>query len=127
MSATPRICPMSGGTTSLATNGVDFSPIRALTRTVYRPVDPTAFDWIKFAFVRDGSAILLSEFGKRPVGLGDVVLLSANVLCGVEPKGHVTATVVYADTDYVIDQVFWQHVGLLRDRLDARDFAETLY
>ena len=118
---------MSGGGTSLAANGADFSPIRAFTRTAYRPVDPVAFDWIKLAFVRDGSAILLSEFGKRPVRFGDVVLLSANVLCGIEPEGHITATVVYADADYVVDQVFWQHASVLRDRLDAAEFAPTLY
>ena len=127
VSATPRICPMSGGGTSLAANGVDFSPIRAFTRTAYRPADPVAFDWIKLAFVRDGSAILLSEFGKRPVRFGDAVLLSANVLCGIEPEGHITATVVYADADYVVDQVFWQHASVLRDRLDAAEFASTIY
>ena len=32
-------------------------------------------------------------------------------------------TTIYADTDYVVDQVFWQHVGTLHDRLDAQDFA----
>jgi len=36
-------------------------------------------------------------------------------------------TTIYADTDYVIDQVFWQHADTLCDRLDARDFAATIY
>lgn len=77
--------------------------------------------------VRDGSAILFSEFGKQPVKLGDVILLGANTLCGSEPEGHITVTAIDADTDYVIDQVFWQNVGVLHDRLDAQDFAATIY
>ena len=77
--------------------------------------------------VRDGSAILFSEFGQQPVRAGDVVLLGANTLCGTEPEGLVTVTTIYADTDYIVDQVFWQHVGLLSDRLEAQDFAATIY
>ncbi|OJV26269.1 MAG: AraC family transcriptional regulator [Actinobacteria bacterium 69-20] len=86
-----------------------------------------AYDCVKVIVVRDGSAVLFSEFGEKPVTVGDVVTLGANTLCGSEPEGHVTATTVYLDTDYVVDQVFWQHVDLVRDRLDAQDFAETLY
>ncbi|WP_431877996.1 helix-turn-helix domain-containing protein [Amycolatopsis sacchari] len=71
--------------------------------------------------------MLLSEFGQQPVKPGDVILLGANTLCGSEPEGHITVTTIYADTDYVVDQVFWQHVGLLRDRLEAQDFAATIY
>ena len=82
---------------------------------------------MKVIVVRDGSAILLSEFGQQPVKLGDVILLGANTLCGSEPEGHITVTTIYADTDYVLDQVFWQHVGVLHHRLDAQDFAATIY
>ena len=76
---------------------------------------------MKVIVVRDGSAVLFSEFGQKPVMVGDVVTLGANTLCGCEPEGHITVTTGYLDTDYVIDQVFWQHVGLVRDRLDAQD------
>ena len=82
---------------------------------------------MKLIFVRDGSAILLSEFGERPVAVGDVVALAANTLCGSEPEGSITVTTVYLDRDYVVDQVFWQHAALLADRLDAQDFADELY
>ncbi|MBS1698388.1 MAG: helix-turn-helix transcriptional regulator [Actinobacteria bacterium] len=99
----------------------------ARTRTLHRPVGPLAYDCVKVIVVRSGSAILFSEFGQKPVRAGDVVLLGANTLCGSEPEGHITVTTIYADTDYVIDQVFWQHVGLLQDRLDAQDFAATIY
>lgn len=102
-------------------------PIQAKTQTFHRPVGPVAYDCVKVIIVRDGSAFLFSEFGQRPVNVGDAVLLCANTLCGSEPEGHITVTTVYMDTDYLIDQVFWQHVGVLCDRLDARDLAEMLY
>lgn len=102
-------------------------PIVARTRTVHRPVEPLAFDCVRVVVIRSGSAILFSEFGQKPVTVGDVVLLGANTLCGCEPEGHVTASVICADTDYVVDQVFWQYVGLVSDRLDAQEFAATIY
>lgn len=103
------------------------SPLVARTRTMHRPLDPTAYDCVRIVVTRDGSSILLSEFGQKPVKVGDVILLGANVLCGSEPEGHITVTTIYADTDYVVDQVFWQYVGLLSDRLDAQDFAATIF
>ncbi|WP_137772267.1 MULTISPECIES: helix-turn-helix transcriptional regulator [unclassified Microbacterium] len=103
------------------------APIIARTRSYHRRSDPVAYDCIRLIVVRDGSAILFSEFGQQPVKLGDVILLGANTLCGSEPEGHITVTTIDADTDYVIDQVFWQHVGILHDRLDAQDFAATIY
>ena len=88
-----------------------FGPISASTRTFHRPVGPVAYDCVKVIVVRDGGAILYSEFGQQAANVGDAVLLCANTLCGSEPEGHVTVTTVYMDTDYLIDQVFWQHVG----------------
>lgn len=99
-----------------------YDPILARTRTVHRPVGPVAYDCVKVIVVRDGSAILFSEFGQKPVTVGDVVLLGANVLCGSEPEGHITVSTVYLDTDYLIDQLRWQHAGLLHDRHEALDF-----
>ncbi|WP_235934096.1 helix-turn-helix transcriptional regulator [Paramicrobacterium chengjingii] len=61
------------------------------------------------------------------MNIGDVVLLGANVLCGSEPEGHITVTTVYVDTDYLLDQVFWQYIDVLHDRLDVSDFADRLY
>lgn len=104
-----------------------YQPLVARTKTTHRPVAPVAYDCVKLIFVRDGSAFLFSEFGEQPVHFGDVVLLGANTLCGSKPEGNITVTTIYADTDYVIDQVFWQHVDLLQDRLDAQDFAATVY
>ena len=105
----------------------DFHPVLARTRTLHRPVEPVAYDCVKIIVVRDGSALLFSEFGQRIVTIGDIVVLGANVLCGSEPEGHITTTTIYLDTDYVIDQVFWQHAYLLHDRLDAQRFTETVY
>ena len=105
----------------------DYQPILARTRTVHRPIGPVAYDCIEVIVIRSGSAILFSEFGQKPVNVGDVVLLGANTLYGSDPEGHITVTTIYLDTDYVIDQVFWQHAGLLQNRLDAQGFAETVY
>lgn len=104
-----------------------FAPLLARTSTVHRPVGPLAYDCVKVIVVRDGSAILFSEFGQKPVRPGDVILLGANVLCGSEPEGHITVTTVYLDTDYVLDQVRWQYAKFLEDRLNAQGFADTIY
>lgn len=105
----------------------DYQMLLARTQTVHRPVGPLAYDCVKVIIVRHGSAILFSEFGQKPVRPGDVILLGPNALCGSEPEEHITITTIYADTDYVIDQAFWQHAGILHDRLDAMGFAEKLY
>ena len=72
-----------------------------------------AYDCVKLIVVRSGSAILFSEFGEKPVNVGDVVLLGPNTLCGSEPEDWITTTTLYLDTDYVVDQVFWQHASIL--------------
>ncbi|MGP5008841.1 helix-turn-helix transcriptional regulator [Brachybacterium tyrofermentans] len=94
---------------------------------MHRPVGPLAYDCVKLIVIRSGSAILYSEFGERPVKPGDVVLLGANVLCGSEPEGHITVTVIYTDTDFLLDQLFWQYADVLYDRLDAQGFADMIY
>lgn len=104
-----------------------FQPVLARTRTIYQSVDPVAYHCVKLIFVRHGSAILLSEFGEKPVKVGDVIVLAANTLCGSEPEGSITVTTLYLDRDYIIDQVFWQNVTLLADRLEAQDFAADVY
>ncbi|MGC3021897.1 hypothetical protein [Brevibacterium sp. FAM 24630] len=70
---------------------------------------------------------MFSEFGQKPVRPGDVILLGPNVLCGSEPEGHITVTTIYADTDYVIDQAFWQYAGIVYDRLDAPVFVKETF
>jgi AraC family transcriptional regulator len=102
-------------------------PIAAQSRTFRSAILPIAYDWVKFIFVRDGAAILISEFGEQPVTVGDVVVLAANTLCGSEPEGSIIATTLYLECDYIIDQVFWQHSTLLTDRFDAQQFADELY
>lgn len=102
-------------------------PLIARTRTTYQPVGPVSYDCVKIIVVREGRATLFSEFGQWSVVVGDVVVLSANVLCGSEPESHITTTTIYLDTDYVVDQVFWQYGGLLRNRLEAQQLTETIY
>ncbi|MGP5055233.1 helix-turn-helix domain-containing protein [Brachybacterium paraconglomeratum] len=81
---------------------------------------------VKLVVVRDGSAILSGEFGQRPINIGDVLLIGANVACGAEPEGQVTVTTIYLDPDYAVDQFYWQHTGLVLDRLEAYDIAPWL-
>ena len=104
-----------------------YDPLIARTRTIHHPIGPLAYDCVKLIVVRSGSAILFSEFGEQPVKSGDVILLGANVLCGSEPEGHITITTLYADTDFLLDQLFWQYADVLRDRFDAQGFADTIY
>lgn len=105
-----------------------YQPVVARTSTMHgSAVGPVAHDCVKVIIVRDGSAFLFGEFGQRPVKVGDVILLGANVLCGSEPEGHITVTTIYLDSDYVLDQVRWQYAGLLCDHLDAQGFADTIY
>lgn len=103
------------------------SPFGASTVAHHVPVEPIAFDFVRVVVIRCGAAILLSEFGVRHVKVGDVVLLAANTLCGWEPEEAITATTIYLDMDYVVDQVFWRHAELLHDRLDAHDLASAIY
>lgn len=105
----------------------NFRALLARNRTYYRPVGPASFDCVQVIFIRDGSAFLIGETGQETVTVGDVLLLGANVLYGAEPEGHVTVTTIYLDLDYLLDQLFWQHSHILRDRLDAPRFAETIY
>ena len=115
------------GTASLDESPPGFAPVVARTRTVHHPVGPVAYDCVTVVVIRDGTAILLSEFGQKPVRPGDVVLLAPNTLCCSEPEGYVTFTSVSLDPDYVLDQVRWQYAGLIQDRLDAQGFAEMIY
>ena len=57
-----------------------FAPVVARTRSIHHPIAPVAYDCVKLIFVRAGSAILLSEFGEKPVTIGDVVMLGANTV-----------------------------------------------
>lgn len=104
-----------------------FSPLLARTQVAVAPVEPIAFDCLKFIVVRAGRARLFSEFGVHFVSMGDVVILAANTLCGAEPEGWITTTTLYLDRDYVIDQVFWQYASRFHERLDASRFLDTHY
>lgn len=104
-----------------------YEPLLARTRAIHRTIGPIAYDCLEIVVVRSGSAILFSEFGTQAVSVGDAALLGPNVLSCMEPEGHVTVTSIYIDTDYALDQFFWQHSTILHDRLDARGLAEKVY
>ncbi|WP_145000521.1 helix-turn-helix domain-containing protein [Kocuria rhizophila] len=85
------------------------------------------YDCLKIVFIRSGSAIVFSEFGRQAVSVGDAILLGPNVLFSSEPEELVTFTSIYVDTDFALDQFFWQHSAVLHDRFDAPGFAEKVY
>lgn len=105
-----------------------YQALIARTYTIRRSISPAAYDCVKLMAVRSGSATLWSEFGERSISVGDMVLLGSNVLCGLCPERTVTVTTIYLDTDYVLDQLLWQYVGTLRDRLDVipREVVNTI-
>lgn len=97
-------------------NECQYGPIAACTRSIRSPTAPVSYHCARRVVVRDGSAILTSEFGEKPVRVGDVIALAPDTPCGSEPEGTITITTVYLDHDYIVDQVFWQHSALLADR-----------
>lgn len=104
-----------------------FSPIVARTRTLQRPVGPIAQDCVNISFVRSGTAELFGGIRRTSIAFGDAVLIGPGVLCGVEPEGAFTATTALLDTDYAVDQAFWQYADLMSSRHDALGFAAVLY
>jgi AraC-like DNA-binding protein len=104
-----------------------FKPIVAKNSIFRHDIGPCAYDCVKLVVIRAGSAILCSELGRRPVAVGEAVLLCSNTLAAAEPEGRCTVSVILIDTDYMIDHLFWKHAGLLSDRLDARELVAKLY
>lgn len=104
-----------------------FRPIIAKTQTLGRVEGPYALHSVRFGFVREGSAELFGEFGRRSVRVGDAILVGPNILCGSHPDGKIIYTSVTLDFDYVIDQLFWQHSEMLSDRQEAKELASRLY
>lgn len=97
-----------------------FSPVGARSYTIRLAIQPLAFDYLSLSFIRAGSAIVLGDFGERPVAAGDVLALAEHTFCGIEPEGTLNITTMYLDMDYISDQVFWQHSDILTDRVEAR-------
>ncbi|AZH79045.1 AraC family transcriptional regulator [Microbacterium sp. Y-01] len=104
-----------------------YQPFLARTTVLRRPIPPSAHDCVMLLVVREGSAFLSSEFEQQPIRLGDAVVLGASSLYGCVPERSITITTICLDTDYLVDQIFWQHTPLLADRLHARQFVKTIY
>lgn len=104
-----------------------FEPMLARTTTIRRAVAPVAYDCVKLIFIREGSVLLYSKFGERGAKAGDVVVLGANISCGAHPLEPVTATTIYLDLDYVLDQIFWRYIAHTRDRLSTQSLLTAIY
>ncbi|MCH3973643.1 helix-turn-helix transcriptional regulator [Bifidobacterium tibiigranuli] len=103
------------------------TPILVKNSVFRHSAGPCAYDCVKLVVIRTGSAILYSQFGQRPVTIGDAVLLCSNTLSAAEAEGCCKFSAIYIDIDYIIDHVFWKHVGLLSDRFDAQELIGRLY
>ncbi|WP_460834613.1 AraC family ligand binding domain-containing protein [Nocardioides hungaricus] len=106
-------------------NGRGFSAVVARTSTAHTPTGPRAFDYAEVTVIRSGAAILFGGFGHRHLHVGDVILLAPCTLHGMEPEGWITATTLYLDRDFLVDQVFWQYAAEFTDRFDAQRFIDT--
>lgn len=119
---------MSQPRTALQRGAVEpWGCIYATTARHRRIMAATAYDCVRFMVVRDGSLILTNAGVGGSAAVGDVVLVAPNVEFGYEPEGIVTLTTLVVDTDYLLDQLFWQHLDVLADREAARDLAARLY
>jgi hypothetical protein len=70
-------------------------PITARTATFDGLIEPAAYDCMTVV-IREGSAVLMSAFGRQRVGVGDVVLLAGNMLCGGDPDRRGIASLLTA-------------------------------
>ena len=102
-------------------------PVVVQTRSFTRPVEPMAYDRVKIMLVRDGSAILFSEFGESPTRTNDLVVTWTATLCGALPEDSVTITTAYVDPDYLMDQLAWTHARVVPDRFAAESMIEQSY
>ena len=102
-------------------------PFYAATTVHNREVAPAAYDCVKFVVVRSGQARLLSDHDEFHVAVGDIAVIGPNILCGAIPQESVSATTVYVNEDYVVDQLFWQHTDKFITRRDVIWFIETHY
>jgi hypothetical protein len=73
--------------------------LQAMSPSGYCDLPPAAYDWVGLIVSRNDSAVLLSEFGKKRVKVGDVILLGASTLCGGEPERCIEVTTSFADMD----------------------------
>ncbi len=102
-------------------------PFHAATKIFNQEIAPVAYDCVKFVVVRSGQARLLSNDDEYHVAVGDIAIIGPNTLCGAIPQNSVSATTVYLNEDYVLDQLFWQHADKFITRRDVVCFIETHY
>lgn len=103
-----------------------YTPVVTHTCSARRPEAPSAYDCVRVAVIRDGSAFISGEC-VQPVTVGDAVLIAPRARFGYEPEGRVSMTTLILDTDYLIEHLFWQHLDVIPDRDAARDLAAQLY
>lgn len=71
--------------------------------------------------------IVRCEAEVRHIGAGDVTLIAPSVVTEREPEHHLTTTTLFADADYLIEHLFWQHLDIIPKGDAARSLAAKLY
>lgn len=110
-----------------AKQSASFQPFAVGTRSTRRPLRQVAYDCVTFLVIRDGSMILSVEDRQRSVALGNTALIAPNTAFGYAPEGTASVTTIALDTDYMVDQLFWQWTGVFVDRHFARQYAGELF
>ncbi|RGE16501.1 helix-turn-helix domain-containing protein [Leucobacter sp. wl10] len=93
-----------------------FVPVLAQTRVLSKPFKSKSCTCVRYIFVRSGSAIVSSDKGDRSLLPGDLMILGPNLSCEKIPNSTVTLTTVYADFEYLADQLLWEMSTIFIDR-----------
>ncbi|MBD8021362.1 helix-turn-helix transcriptional regulator [Brevibacterium sp. Re57] len=117
---------LSSQTSSVLRKKENCFALTARSKIFHAPFGSESQECVKLVVVRFGAATITTDLGSNLVREGDCLLVSPNVLFEGAPKGSLTATTIYVDTNYFVDQVFWQYSNSVCDRFDALEVAGTL-
>ncbi len=117
----------SSGEIDSAASGVVRWPVRVETGHYAHPVAPEVYDCVKFLLTREGSGTITGDWGERRFRMGDLMLVGSGLAIGGAPDGTATTSTIFADKDYVMDQVYWRYADVLQDRTAAETVMQRAF
>ncbi len=93
-----------------------FVPVMAQTRALLQPARSEACTCVRYIFVRSGTVVVSSIRGERFLNPGDLMILGPNLSFEKVPDGSATLTTIYADFEYLADQLLWELSTVFIDR-----------
>ena len=117
----------SSGEIDSAASGVVRWPVRVETGHYAHPVAPEVYDCVKFLLAREGSGTITGDWGERRFRMGDLMLVGSGLAIGGAPDGTATTSTIFADKDYVMDQVYWRYADVLQDRTAAETVMQRAF